>query len=122
MSAFFFKFPSVEAIITVISFIFLARSPGAAACVFTAFLPAMLYHFVLAIVHVQHLAAWIALAGVVTVAGIIDVIVGPMGFLDVYILPAGVGLFIGCALYAVWLKVSRDAGTQQPGHQRINVA
>ena len=104
MSKLLFKFPLIEAIITVISFVFLARSPGAAAFVFAAFAPAMIYHFVLMLFKVQHLAVWIALASVVTIAGIIDFVMGPMGFLDVYILPAGIGLIIACALYAVWLK------------------
>ena len=117
MSKPLFKFPLIEAIITVISFVFLAGSPGAAAFVFAAFAPAMIYHCVLVLFTVQHLAVWIALAGVVTIAGIIDFIVGPMGFLDVYILPTGIGLFIACALYAFWLKIGRDAA-----HQRISVA
>ena len=121
MSKPLFKFPLIEAIITVISFVFLARSPGTTAFVFAAFAPAMFYHFVLMLFKVQHLAVWIALAGVVTVVGIIDFIVGPMGFLDVYILPAGIGLFIACALYAVWLKIGRDAGGK-PAHQRRIVA
>ena len=122
MSTLLFKFPLIEAIITVISFVFLARSSGAAAFVFAAVLPAMIYHFMLALFKVQHLAVWIALAGVVSVVGIIDFVVGPVGFLDVYILPAGIGLFIGCALYAVWLKVSHDSGNQQSGSQRASVA
>ena len=117
MSKPLFKFPLIEAIITGISFVFLAGSPGAAAFVFAAFAPAMIYHCVLVLFKVQHLAVWIALAGVVTIAGIIDFIVGPMGFLDVYILPTGIGLFIACALYAFWLKIGRDAA-----HQRISVA
>ena len=54
MSKPLFKFPLIEAIITVISFVFLARSPGAAAFVFAAFAPAMIYHFVLMLFKVQH--------------------------------------------------------------------
>ena len=105
MGKILFKFPTIELVVSIISFVsFSMLHFGTAVWVFCTFVPAMFYHFLLALLGVRKIVLCLIVPTIVTAIGIYDWVVGPFGILDGLTLPAGIGLFIGCGFHYVWLR------------------